>query len=114
LGTEWQGDSLAVRDTYSYSDDLPRQGGFRDLVDAADTMPKCPSETFVLSGLRAARGAQPAHRRTILTDIARVLGCNADELGFLFRDPVVAANDSDPVAMPDYRRKLHEDMRASL
>ncbi|MGB3456500.1 MAG: hypothetical protein WBG08_02270 [Litorimonas sp.] len=87
---------------------------FDHLVAGADIPSQCASEQFVLSGLRAARVAQAAHRRTILTDLAGVLGCSADELGFLFRDPVVAANDSDPVAMPDYRRMLHEDMRAAL
>jgi hypothetical protein len=84
------------------------------LIAESDLPDSCASVKFVQSGLRAARVAQPAHRRTILTDLAGVLGCSPDELGFMFRELVLAANDSDPVAMPDYRRMLHEDMRAAL
>ncbi|WP_298913268.1 hypothetical protein [uncultured Algimonas sp.] len=82
------------------------------VVEDADRCPQSISGQFVTSGLRAARGAQASHRRSILKDLADVLGCSADELGFLFLDPVIAANDSRPVEMPDYRTRLHEDMRA--
>ena len=83
------------------------------LVEEADAPPQCASEQFVCSGLRAARVAHATNRRTILGDLSDVLGCSPDELGFLFTDPVIAANDSDPVIMPDYRRWLHEDMRVA-
>lgn len=61
---------------------------------------------FVASGLRAAQSAPSSHRRMILTDLADVLCCSADELNFLFMEPSVAANDSDPVGMPDFRASL--------
>lgn len=84
----------------------------QSMIDMSETHGPCASDQFITSGLRAARGANPNLRRTILTDLAKVLGCSVDELGFMFCDPVVAANDSDPVIMPDYRRMLHEDMYA--
>lgn len=76
------------------------------LLTAADTPDMNDSGIFVASGLRAARGTSAIHRRTILTDLASVLDCDADELGFLFIDPVIAANDSDPVVMPDFRASM--------
>lgn len=82
------------------------------IIDMSETQGPCPTEQFIMSGLRAARGANPNLRRTILMDLAHVLGCSVDELGFMFCEPVFAANDSDPVVMPDYRRMLHEDMYA--
>ncbi|MGB6229295.1 MAG: hypothetical protein WBF53_04110 [Litorimonas sp.] len=79
------------------------QGEFDDLLSSADGPQTTDTGLFIASGLRAARGAQASRRRTILTDVASVLRCNPDELDFLFMDPVLAANDSDPVAMPEFR-----------
>ena len=85
---------------------------FQSMIETSEAHGPCASDQFITSGLRAARGANPNLRRTILTDLAQVLGCSVDELGFMFCDPIVAANDSDPVVMPDYRRLLHEEMFA--
>lgn len=81
-------------------------GSLKRLIATSDTPDLCASNSFVASALRAAKVTQVPHRRIILTDVASVLSCSADELGFLFHDPVIAANDSDPVEMPDYRASL--------
>ncbi|MFB9373577.1 hypothetical protein ACFFUB_06360 [Algimonas porphyrae] len=73
---------------------------------AAEIADMTDATLFVASGLRAARGAPTIHRRLILTDLAQVLGCNPGELDFLFMEPTIAANDSDPVGMPDFRASL--------
>lgn len=83
------------------------------LIAASDTPDLCASNSFVASALRAARATQATyHRRIILTDVASLLSCSADELDFLFNAPIMAANDSDPVAMPDYRASLQKGRRA--
>lgn len=87
-------------------------GLFKSLIAGSDTPDLCASNSFVASALRAAKGTQTSHRRIILTDVASVLSCSADELDFLFNDPIMAANDSDPVAMPDYRASLLKGQRA--
>lgn len=93
-------DALWETATDSFSVDLKTLLSEADVPDATDT------GLFIRSGLRAARGAQTVQRRSILTDVAKVLDCSAEELGFLFMDPVMAANDSDPVAMPDFRASI--------
>ena len=62
----------------------------------------CSRADFIASGLRAARHAAADTRRRILRDVAAVLGCEAGDLDFMFIAPSVAANDADPVTMPDY------------
>jgi len=81
-------------------------GPLNALIETAEMRTSNQSESFVFSALRAAKGTQSSHRRTILTDVAQVLSCRAEDLDFLFNTPVMAANDSDPVAMPDYRETL--------
>ena len=79
--------------------DLDAIHAFADSAEVTD------ATLFVASGLRAAKGAPTPHRRLILTDLAHVLGCSADELDFL--EPALAANDSNPaVVMPDFRTTL--------
>lgn len=104
--------SLAATELFDASEGRSDPLSLTCVIDVSDQRGPCATEQFILSGLRAARGAHPNLRRTILTDLAHVLGCSAEELDFLFCDPVIAANDSDPVIMPDYRRMLHEDMYA--
>lgn len=111
-GQSRRGHSLASHELFVSSDKTANAQSLTCVIDVSDQRGPCPTEQFVMSGLRAARSAHPNLRRTILGDLAQVLGCTADELDFLFCDPVVAANDSDPVIMPDYRRMLHEDMFA--
>jgi len=84
------------------------------ILDDADIPDLSNSGMFIASGLRAARGAQTTLRRTILNDVANVLQCSPDELGFLFMDPVMAANDSDPVMMPDFRATLQTESRVAV
>lgn len=83
-------------------------GSLKRLIATSDKPELCASHSFVASALRAAKATQVQDRTTILTDVATVLSCSADELGFLFYDPLIAANDSDPVPveMPDYRMSL--------
>lgn len=83
-----------------------------ELVQSGAYMDLCDTRHFVASALRAAQVMQSAHRRTILTDLAGVLSCETAELDFLFINPVVPANDIDPVAMPDYRATLHQEILA--
>lgn len=95
------------RQTKSY-----KTGSLQNLIATSDTPDLCASNTFVASALRAAKDSRVPLRRLILSDIASVLSCSADELGFLFNEPVIAANDSDPMAMPDYRTSLREGRQA--
>lgn len=88
--------------------------GMEALLDAAEKTDLSDSGLFIASGLRAARGTSAAHRRTILTDLANVLQCGPDELDFLFLNPVMAANDSDPVTMPDFRASLNGSLKIAL
>ena len=76
------------------------------LLAAADGPEGCAEDDFVASGLHAARHSRGASRQAILCDVARVLGCGPGDLAFLFAAPLGAANDSDPVHMPDYRQAL--------
>lgn len=85
---------------------------FKLLIATSDTAELSVENAFVASALRAAVGSQAQGRRVILTDIAEVLSCSPDALDFLFDTPVMAANDSDPVAMPDYRASLNAGRRA--
>lgn len=85
---------------------------FKLLVAASDRPETSAENVFVASGLHAAIGMQTPGRRMVLTDVAQVLSCSADALDFLFDTPVMAANDSDPVAMPDYRASLNAGRRA--
>lgn len=87
-------------------------GSLQNLIATSDTPDLCASTSFVASALRAAKDSRVPLRRTILSDVASVLSCSADELGFLFNEPIVAANDSDPVAMPDYRDSLRDNGQA--
>lgn len=86
-------------------------GSLKRLIATSDAPDTCATNSFVASALRAAKGTQVSHRRIILTDVASVLSCSADELGFLFNDPAMAANDWDPVEMPDYRASLLKGRR---
>ncbi len=61
---------------------------------------------FVASALRAAGASRAAHRSRILSDLADMLGCADGQLDFLFDTPRGAANDRDPLIMPDYRDAL--------
>lgn len=88
-------------------------GSLKRLIATSDEPDVCATNSFVVSALRAAKGTQVSHRRIILTDVASVLSCSADELGFLFNDPTMAANDSNPVEMPDYRASLLKGSRTS-
>lgn len=85
---------------------------FKMLTLASDAPDMSAATNFVASALRAVKGTSAPMRRTILTDIAATLSCSADELDFLFNDPVIAANDSDPVEMPDYGETLRKGHRA--
>lgn len=76
------------------------------MIDDAQSGEMCDVSAFIGSGLRAARHSKPHARRSILRDVATVLGCEAAELDFLFAAPCLAANDSDPVIMPDFRARL--------
>lgn len=85
---------------------------FKLLIAASDTPDASAENVFVASALRVAIGTQAPIRRVILTDVAELLSCSPDALDFLFDTPVMAANDSDPVAMPDYRASLNAGRRA--
>ena len=78
-----------------------------DLIEGARSGEACEHSDFIKSGLRAARYSKPHARRSILGDVARVIGCEASELDFLFDMPCMAANDSDPIVMPDFRARLN-------
>ena len=79
---------------------------FDIILDDAEMPDMSDSSLFIASGLRAADGAQTTLRRTILNDVTNVLRCSPDELSFLFMDPVIAANDSESVEIPDFRATL--------
>jgi hypothetical protein len=87
---------------------------FEQLIDGAEFPDLCETNTFVVSALSAAKSTQASHRRAILTDVAGLLSCGAEDLDFLFDGPVIAANDSDPVAMPDFRTTLMDERRAVI
>jgi len=79
---------------------------FKRLIAISETAPASAEHAFLESALSAAI-ATPGHsRRVILTDVAELLSCSPDALDFLFNAPVMVANDSDPVEMPDYRASL--------
>lgn len=67
-----------------------------------DVAPNNNATDFVLSGLRAARSVKRSLRRNILADVARVVGCAAEELEFLYDIPVPGG----PALVPDYRDVL--------
>lgn len=100
---------MAFFDTVKHPTSRPSCRLLDPILDYADHPDLSDPGQFIASGLRAAQAASIGHRRTILNDVASVLGCNADELGFLFMDPVVAANDSHPVMMPDFRASMRSD-----
>lgn len=85
---------------------LCAQAGLRSLIDNAQAAETRIEAQFVDSGLRAAKASRSAHRSAILSDLASVLGCAAGDLDFLFDAPHLAANDRDPIVMPDYRDAL--------
>ena len=85
--------------------------GIGTLLAEADWPDTCEAGQFVASGLRAARTARTPARPAILSDIARVLGCRADELEFLFGERYAPANDADPISMPDFRAVLRGEDR---
>lgn len=87
---------------------------FEQLIDGAEFPDVCETNAFVVSALRAANQTDVAHRRVILSDVAGLLSCGAEDLDFLFDGPVIAANDSDPVAMPDFRTALMGERRAAI
>ena len=67
-----------------------------------------PESDFVLSSLRAAIFSNLITRRKILSDVADVLGCQAEDLEFLFVDlnkPIQPIQKQD-VMVPDFRAKL--------
>ena len=76
-------------------------------MDDAAPPDGCDASRFVTSSLRAARHSKGGARQPILSDVADLIGCRAEDLAFLFRTPTFAANDTDPVIMPDYRAHLH-------
>lgn len=86
---------------------------FDQIVDDAEYPKLCNTSTFLDSALRAAKSTNASHRRVILTDVAGLLSCGAEDLDFLFDCPVIAANDTDPVMMPDYRLHLKNDRRVA-
>lgn len=89
--TQKLGDLIAVH--MSKSGDLPEQQ---------------PETDFILSGIRAAISANLVTRRRILSDVADVLGCKAQDLEFLFVDFGKSAqpNASYEVMVPDFQSEL--------
>lgn len=67
-----------------------------------------PDSDFVISGLRAAKAANPIARRKILSDISEVLSCNSEDLDFLFSDfgTPVTSTVSYEVMVPDFQSQL--------
>jgi hypothetical protein len=76
------------------------------LITISDTAEASAENAFVESALQAAVATPGQSRRDILTDVAELLSCSPEALGFLFNAPVMPANDRDPVEMPDYRASL--------
>ena len=63
---------------------------------------------FIMSGLRAAVGANIITRRKILSDVSDILNCNLEDLEFLFLDfsvPVGSAKNYE-IMVPDYRTEI--------
>ena len=85
---------------------------FKRLIALSDKSETSAENAFVESALQAAVATPGESRRVILTDIAELLSCSPEALGFLFNTPVIVANDSDPVEMPDYRASLDAGCRA--
>ena len=83
----------------------------RALLDEAVGPQDCEAGRFIDSGLRAARHSHRVARPAILADVAGLLECSVEDLGFLFAEPLSAANDTDPVTMPDYRNALRTASR---
>jgi len=107
---------LAIWEFFGRRTQRPRceRAAFASLAGKAECAEFCETNTFVASALRAANGAPSPHRRVILTEVAGLLSCGAEDLDFLFDGPVIAANDSDPVAMPDFRAALMDDRHVAV
>ena len=64
---------------------------------------------FIMSGLRAANGANMITRQKILSDVSDILNCSTEDLEFLFVDfstPPGSRKHHD-VRVPDYRSELY-------
>jgi len=64
---------------------------------------------FIMSGLRAANGANLITRRKILSDVSDILDCHSEELEFLFVDFSTSHGSTKhyDVRLPDYRAELY-------
>ena len=101
----WEGSRVSVGGPRV---DQTRDAGrsLHDLIHEAVERERCEPSDFIRSGLRAARYSKPHARRSILGDVASILRCEPSELDFLFTAPCMAANDTNPVIMPDFRTRL--------
>ena len=90
----------------------PRDQGLADIWQSGAAPQPTQAGDFVQSALRAAAAMRTAPRRAVLDDIASVLGCEADALNFMFAKPTLAANDTEPVSVPDFRRHLRHPSAA--
>ena len=73
-----------------------------------DVAQQKPEANFVVSSLRAALFSNMVTRRKILSDVSDVLGCQAQDLEFLFADlnkPTQSTQKND-VMVPDFRARL--------
>ena len=67
-----------------------------------------PEADFVSSALRAAQSSPQQARVKIMSDVADILGCAADDLDFLFQERVVpiARSTNYEVMVPDFQTQL--------
>lgn len=67
-----------------------------------------PEANFIISGLRAAISVNPIARHKILSDIANIIDCRAQDLEFLFSDNsrLAAPSQKSELMVPDFQTRL--------
>ncbi|WP_371396856.1 hypothetical protein [Fretibacter rubidus] len=68
----------------------------------ADIQPPNPEQSFIIGGISAAQHSNNAHKGGILADVAHVLGCSVEALGFLIDPSPHSNSDFD---FPDAERR---------
>lgn len=78
------------------------------MLAPGDVAEQKPEADFVLSSLRAAIFTNLIMRRKILSDVADALGCQAEDLEFLFSDLSKTSHSiqTHDVMVPDFRTQL--------
>ena len=90
-----------------------RANQLQQIWDDADSPHDTQADAFLQSAFRAARSTRFDHRRAILSDVEALLRVEPGALNFMFAEPTRAANDTDPVIMPDYRDALQSSRLAA-